>query len=60
MVDDEELRRRHGRPRSRHPATRAQIIENLIIEQYIHPRGADPHRQGLLADDLLSGLSVPN
>ena len=41
-------------------ATRAQIIENLIGEQYMHREGRepDPHRQGSSLMTLLNGLGV--
>ena len=61
MVDDEELRAAMAGRGLGTPATRAQIIENLIIEQYIHREGREliPTAKGFSLMTLLNGLGVP-
>ncbi len=61
MVDDEELRAAMAGRGLGTPATRAQIIENLIIEQYIHREGREliPTAKGFSLMTLLNGLGIP-
>jgi len=61
MVDDEELRAAMAERGLGTPATRAQIIENLIIEQYIHREGKElvPTAKGFSLMTLLNGLGIP-
>ncbi|MBW7901898.1 MAG: DNA topoisomerase III [Rhodocyclaceae bacterium] len=61
MVDDEELRAAMAGRGLGTPATRAQIIENLIIEQYVHREGKElvPTAKAFSLMTLLNGLGVP-
>jgi DNA topoisomerase-3 len=61
MVDDEELRAAMAGRGLGTPATRAQIIENLINEQYIHREGRElvPTAKGFSLMTLLNGLGIP-
>ena len=60
MVDDEELRAAMGGRGLGTPATRAQIIEGLINEQYIHRDGREliPTAKAFSLMTLLNGLGV--
>ena len=61
MVDDEELKSAMAGRGLGTPATRAQIIENLIGEQYLHREGRDlqPTAKAFSLMTLLNGLSIP-
>jgi DNA topoisomerase III len=61
MVDDDELRAAMAGRGLGTPATRAQIIENLINEQYIHREGREliPTAKGFSLMTLLNGLGIP-
>ena len=61
MVDDDELRAAMAGRGLGTPATRAQIIENLIGEQYIHREGREliPTAKGFSLMTLLNGLGIP-
>lgn len=60
MVDDEELRAAMAERGLGTPATRAQIIEGLISEQYIHREGREliPSAKAFSLITLLKGLGV--
>lgn len=60
MVEDEELRAAMGTRGLGTPATRAQIIENLISEVYLHREGRDlvPTAKAFSLITLLRGLGV--
>lgn len=60
MVDDEELRAVMAGRGLGTPATRAQIIENLIGEQYMYREGREliPTAKAFSLMTLLNGLSV--
>ena len=60
MVDDEELKAAMAGRGLGTPATRAQIIENLIGEQYIHREGREliPTAKAFSLMTLLTGLGV--
>ncbi|ANQ83188.1 DNA topoisomerase III [Azoarcus olearius] len=60
MVDDEELRAAMAERGLGTPATRAQIIEGLIAEQYIHREGREliPSAKAFSLITLLTGLGV--
>jgi len=61
MVDDDELRAAMAGRGLGTPATRAQIIENLIGEQYVHREGREliPTAKAFSLMTLLNGLGVP-
>jgi DNA topoisomerase-3 len=61
MVDDEELRAAMAERGLGTPATRAQIIEGLIAEQYLHREGRElvPSAKAFSLITLLKGLGVP-
>jgi DNA topoisomerase-3 len=61
MVDDEELKAAMAGRGLGTPATRAQIIENLIGEQYLHREGRDlqPTAKAFTLMTLLNGLGIP-
>lgn len=60
MVDDEELRAAMAGRGLGTPATRAQIIENLITEQYIHRESREliPTAKAFSLMTLLNGLAI--
>ena len=60
MVDDEELKAAMAGRGLGTPATRAQIIENLIGEQYIHREGREliPTAKAFSLMTLLTGLGI--
>ena len=60
MVDDEELRAAMAGRGLGTPATRAQIIENLIGEQYMHREGREliPTAKAFSLMTLLNGLGI--
>ena len=60
MVDDEELKAAMAGRGLGTPATRAQIIENLIGEQYVHREGREliPTAKAFSLMTLLTGLGV--
>jgi DNA topoisomerase-3 len=60
-VDDEELRAAMAGRGLGTPATRAQIIENLIAEQYVNREGRDlqPTAKAFSLMTLLNGLGIP-
>ena len=60
MVEDEELRAAMGARGLGTPATRAQIIENLISEVYLHREGRElvPTAKAFSLITLLRGLGV--
>ncbi|MBW7860120.1 MAG: DNA topoisomerase III [Rhodocyclaceae bacterium] len=60
MVDDEELRAAMADRGLGTPATRAQIIEGLIAEQYLHREGRElvPSAKAFSLITLLKGLGV--
>ena len=60
MVDDEELRAAMAERGLGTPATRAQIIEGLINEQYLHREGREliPSAKAFSLITLLKGLGV--
>jgi DNA topoisomerase-3 len=60
MVDDEELRAAMAGRGLGTPATRAQIIENLIGEQYLHREGRElqPTAKAFSLMTLLNGLGI--
>jgi DNA topoisomerase-3 len=60
MVDDEELRAAMAGRGLGTPATRAQIIENLIGEQYMHREGREliPTAKAFSLMTLLTGLGI--
>jgi DNA topoisomerase III len=60
MVDDEELKAAMAGRGLGTPATRAQIIENLIGEQYLHRDGRDlqPTAKAFSLMTLLNGLGI--
>ena len=60
MVDDEELRAAMGERGLGTPATRAQIIEGLIAEQYLFREGRElvPSSKAFSLITLLTGLGV--
>ncbi len=60
MVDDEELKAAMAGRGLGTPATRAQIIENLIGEQYMHREGREliPTAKAFNLMTLLNGLGV--
>ena len=61
MVDDEELKAAMAGRGLGTPATRAQIIENLLAEQYIHREGREllPTAKAFSLMTLLNGLGIP-
>jgi DNA topoisomerase-3 len=61
MVDDEELKAAMEGRGLGTPATRAQIIENLIGENYIHREGRELHptAKAFSLMTLLNGLGIP-
>ena len=61
MVDDEELKAAMAGRGLGTPATRAQIIENLLVEQYIHREGRElqPTAKAFSLMTLLNGLGIP-
>jgi len=60
-VDDEELKAAMAGRGLGTPATRAQIIENLLIEQYVHREGRElqPTAKAFSLMTLLNGLGIP-
>jgi DNA topoisomerase-3 len=60
-VDDEELRAAMAGRGLGTPATRAQIIENLLGEQYLHREGRElqPTAKAFSLMTLLNGLGIP-
>ncbi len=60
MVDDEELKAAMAGRGLGTPATRAQIIENLIGEQYMHREGREliPTAKAFSLMTLLTGLGI--
>jgi len=60
MVDDEELKAAMAGRGLGTPATRAQIIENLIGEQYMHREGREliPTAKAFSLMTLLNGLGI--
>ena len=60
MIDDEELRAAMADRGLGTPATRAQIIEGLIAEQYLHREGRElvPSAKAFSLITLLKGLGV--
>jgi DNA topoisomerase III len=60
MLDDEELKAAMAGRGLGTPATRAQIIENLIGEQYMHREGREliPTAKGFSLMTLLNGLGI--
>ena len=60
-VDDEELKAAMAGRGLGTPATRAQIIENLIGEQYLHREGRElqPTAKAFSLMTLLNGLGIP-
>ena len=60
MVDDEELKAAMAGRGLGTPATRAQIIENLIGEQYVHREGRElmPAAKAFSLMTLLNGLGI--
>ncbi|WP_109041553.1 DNA topoisomerase III [Azospira sp. I13] len=60
MVDDEELRAAMAGRGLGTPATRAQIIEGLITEQYLHREGREliPTAKAFSLMTLLGGLGI--
>ncbi|MBS1198830.1 MAG: topoisomerase [Proteobacteria bacterium] len=61
MVDDDELKAAMAGRGLGTPATRAQIIENLIGEQYVHRENREliPTAKAFTLMTLLNGLGVP-
>lgn len=61
MVDDEELRAAMAGRGLGTPATRAQIMENLIAEQYLLREGREliPTAKAFSLMTLLNGLGIP-
>ena len=61
MVDDDELKAAMAGRGLGTPATRAQIIENLIGEQYLHreARELQPTAKAFSLMTLLNGLGIP-
>ena len=61
MMDDEELKAAMEGRGLGTPATRAQIIENLIGEQYLHREGRElqPTAKAFSLMTLLNGLGIP-
>ena len=61
MVDDEELKAAMAGRGLGTPATRAQIIENLINEQYLNREGRElqPTAKAFSLMTLLNGLGIP-
>ncbi len=61
LIDDEELREAMREKGLGTPATRAQIIEGLISEKYIHRDGKElvPTAKAFSLMTLLHGLGVP-
>jgi DNA topoisomerase-3 len=60
LVDDDELREAMAEKGLGTPATRAQIIENLIGEEYVHRRNSElvPTGKAFMLLALLRGLGV--
>ncbi len=60
-IDDEELKAAMAGRGLGTPATRAQIIENLINEQYLHREGREllPTAKAFSLMTLLNGLGIP-
>ena len=60
MVEDEELRAAMAGRGLGTPATRAQIIENLIAENYMHREGKElvPTAKAFSLITLLRGLGI--
>ncbi|MDR1423644.1 MAG: DNA topoisomerase III [Azoarcus sp.] len=60
MVDDEELRAAMAERGLGTPATRAQIIEGLIAEQYLHREGREliPSAKAFSLITLIKGLGI--
>ena len=60
-MDDEELRAAMAGRGLGTPATRAQIIENLLAEQYLHREGRElqPTAKAFSLMTLLNGLGIP-
>src|SRR5208282_6207358 len=61
LVEDEELREAMSEKGLGTPATRAQIIEGLIWEKYVHRNGRElqPTAKAFSLITLLRGLDVP-
>jgi len=61
LIDDDELREAMREKGLGTPATRAQIIEGLITERYIHREGKElvPTAKAFSLITLLHGLGVP-
>jgi DNA topoisomerase-3 len=61
LIEDEELREAMREKGLGTPATRAQIIEGLIQERYIHREGKEliPTPKAFSLMTLLQGLSIP-
>ena len=61
MLDDEELKAAMAGRGLGTPATRAQIIENLLGEQYLHREGRElqPTAKAFSLMTLLNGLGIP-
>ncbi len=61
LIDDEDLREAMREKGLGTPATRAQIIEGLIAEKYIHREGKEliPTAKAFQLITLLHGLGVP-
>ena len=60
LVEDEELREAMAERGLGTPATRAQIIENLITEEYVHRSNSElqPTGKAFMLVALLRGLSI--
>jgi DNA topoisomerase-3 len=61
LVEDEELRAAMSEKGLGTPATRAQIIEGLIFEKYVHRNGRElqPTAKAFSLITLLRGLDIP-
>ncbi len=61
LIDDDELREAMREKGLGTPATRAQIIEGLILEKYVHREGRElqPTAKAFSLMTLLHGLGVP-
>ncbi|GIK87748.1 MAG: DNA topoisomerase III [Betaproteobacteria bacterium] len=61
LIEDDELREAMREKGLGTPATRAQIIEGLIAERYIHREGKEliPTAKAFSLMTLLQGLSIP-
>jgi len=61
LIEDDELREAMREKGLGTPATRAQIIEGLIFERYVHREGKElvPTAKAFSLMTLLQGLSIP-